>query len=324
MRKGNTQLFFLGWNADYPDPENFLFLLNGPQSTAKTGGENASNYENPEFDRLFERMKNMPNGPERQAIIDRMVKIAREDAPWVWGFHPKDYGLAHAWVHEPSSRTRWRNNGLKYQRVDTALREAKRARVEPARCCGRSGSLLARARGERRAGGARLSAPRAGGGAARPEAMLAYIVRRLLYAIPILIGVNLITFALFFVVNTPDDMARMQLGAKRVTPEAIEKWKAERGYDKPLLWNAARAGHGARHRHHLLREVGEALRVRLRQRRRRARYRARDPHPHVAEPRARASRCSWSGSRCTSRSRSRSRSSARPTSISGAWCCASR
>jgi len=67
--------------------------------------------------------------------------------------------------------------------------------------------------------------------------MFAYILRRLLYALPILVGVNLITFALFFVVNTPDDMARMQLGIKRVTPEAIEKWKAERGYDKPLLWN---------------------------------------------------------------------------------------
>ncbi|HUG77292.1 MAG TPA: ABC transporter permease [Burkholderiales bacterium] len=72
--------------------------------------------------------------------------------------------------------------------------------------------------------------------------MLAYIVRRALYAIPILIGVNLITFLLFFVVNTPDDMARMQLGAKRVTPEAIEKWKAERGYDKPLLFNSGAPG----------------------------------------------------------------------------------
>ena len=72
--------------------------------------------------------------------------------------------------------------------------------------------------------------------------MLAYIVRRLLYAIPILLGVNLITFALFFVVNTPDDMARMQLGVKRVTPEAIEKWKAERGYDKPLLINSQASG----------------------------------------------------------------------------------
>jgi len=67
--------------------------------------------------------------------------------------------------------------------------------------------------------------------------MFAYIVRRVLYSVPILVGVNLITFALFFVVNTPDDMARMQLGAKRVTQEAIEKWKAERGYDLPLVWN---------------------------------------------------------------------------------------
>jgi len=74
--------------------------------------------------------------------------------------------------------------------------------------------------------------------------MLAYIVRRLLYALPILIGVNLITFALFFVVNTPDDMARMQLGVKRVTSEAIAKWKAERGYDKPLFINGSAAGVG--------------------------------------------------------------------------------
>jgi peptide/nickel transport system permease protein len=74
--------------------------------------------------------------------------------------------------------------------------------------------------------------------------MLAYIVRRLLYAVPILIGVNLLTFALFFVVNSPDDMARMQLGVKRVTPEAIEKWKTERGYDKPLFWNGAAQGPG--------------------------------------------------------------------------------
>lgn len=67
--------------------------------------------------------------------------------------------------------------------------------------------------------------------------MLNYIIRRVLYAVPILIGVNLLTFTLFFVVNTPDDMARMQLGIKRVTPEAITKWKQERGYDKPLMFN---------------------------------------------------------------------------------------
>ncbi len=67
--------------------------------------------------------------------------------------------------------------------------------------------------------------------------MSAYIIRRLLYAIPILIGVNLLTFVLFFVLNSPDEMARMHLGEKRVTPEAITAWKAEHGYDKPLLFN---------------------------------------------------------------------------------------
>jgi peptide/nickel transport system permease protein len=72
--------------------------------------------------------------------------------------------------------------------------------------------------------------------------MIAYIIRRLLYAIPILIGVNVITFTLFFVVNSPDDMARVHLGVKRVTPEAVQKWKEERGYDKPLLYNDAAAG----------------------------------------------------------------------------------
>lgn len=69
--------------------------------------------------------------------------------------------------------------------------------------------------------------------------MLAYIVRRILYAIPILIGVNLLTFTLFFVVNKPDDMARMQLGMKHVTEQAIEKWKENHGYNKPLFYNAA-------------------------------------------------------------------------------------
>ncbi|MCW9024900.1 MAG: ABC transporter permease [Gammaproteobacteria bacterium] len=72
--------------------------------------------------------------------------------------------------------------------------------------------------------------------------MFAYIIRRTLYAIPILIGVNLLTFSLFFVVNSPDDMARMHLGMKRVTPESIDKWKQERGYDKPLLYNASAEG----------------------------------------------------------------------------------
>ena len=67
--------------------------------------------------------------------------------------------------------------------------------------------------------------------------MINYILRRIIYALPILIGVNIITFVLFFVVNTPDDMARMHLGMKRVSQDAIIKWKDERGYNKPILIN---------------------------------------------------------------------------------------
>ena len=72
--------------------------------------------------------------------------------------------------------------------------------------------------------------------------MLNYVIRRVGYAVLILIGVNIFTFMLFFTVNTPDDMARMNIGGKRVTQDAIEKWKVERGYDKPLFWNGAAPG----------------------------------------------------------------------------------
>ncbi len=125
VRKGNTQLYYLGWGADYPDPENFLFLLHGKQSKVKTAGENASNYVNREFDSLFEQMKNMDNGPRRQAIIDRMVAVACRDAPWVWSFFPKNFSLQHAWVFN-SKPNQMANNSLKYQRIDPAMREKLR------------------------------------------------------------------------------------------------------------------------------------------------------------------------------------------------------
>jgi oligopeptide transport system substrate-binding protein len=124
IRRGTAQLFFFGWNADYPDPENFLFLFYGAQSRTK-GGENAANYQNAEFDRMFERMQVMANGPERQALIDRMVDTLRHDAPWVYMLYPKDYTLAHAWVHNRKPN-KMANNGLKYQRIDAKLREQKR------------------------------------------------------------------------------------------------------------------------------------------------------------------------------------------------------
>ena len=126
IRKGNAQLFEWGWNADYPDPENFLFLLYGPHKKVGTGGENAANYDNPEFNRLFERMKDMDNGPARQAVIDEMLEIVRRDAPWIFAYYPKSFGLTHGWVHNVKPNL-MANNTLKYRRIDPELRAARRA-----------------------------------------------------------------------------------------------------------------------------------------------------------------------------------------------------
>ena len=125
MIKATAQIFQWGWNADYPDPENFLFLLYGKNVKYKKNGENAANYSNPEYDRLFDQMKNMPDGPARQAIIDRMVDILRRDAPWVFGFHPKQFVLYHDWYFNAKPNL-MANNTLKYKRIDPALREQKR------------------------------------------------------------------------------------------------------------------------------------------------------------------------------------------------------
>ncbi|WP_367154839.1 ABC transporter substrate-binding protein [Methylomonas sp. HYX-M1] len=125
MRSGAAQIFVWGWNADYPDPENFFFLLYGPNSKVKQGGENAGNYANPEFDRLFEQMRNMPNGEERQAIIDRMQDILRRDSPWLFGYYPKDFALLHSW-YKNLKPARMISNRLKYSRIDIDARERQR------------------------------------------------------------------------------------------------------------------------------------------------------------------------------------------------------
>jgi len=126
LRQGNVQMFFLGWNADYPDPENFLFLLYGPEGKVGRDGNNSANYSNPEYDRLFEQMKGMDDGPARQQVIDRMVEILRHDAPWVWGLHPVDYTLRHGWLlnSKPNSMAQ---NELKFHRVDGTARAAAQA-----------------------------------------------------------------------------------------------------------------------------------------------------------------------------------------------------
>ena len=124
LRKGTGQLFMFGWNADYPDPENFLFLLYGPNGKVAHAGENAVNYDNPEFNALFDKMKNMENSPERQQIIDRMVDILRHDAPWIWGFYPKAFSLYHDWYGNVKPNL-MANNTLKYKRITPEVRNQR-------------------------------------------------------------------------------------------------------------------------------------------------------------------------------------------------------
>ena len=117
MRTGQAQLFQWGWNADYPDPENFLFLLYGPNSKIMTGGENAANYQNDQFDHLFELMRVMPDNNDRQIIIKDMLTILTEDSPWIWGFHPKQFSLYHAWNKNVKPNL-MANNTIKYRDID--------------------------------------------------------------------------------------------------------------------------------------------------------------------------------------------------------------
>ncbi len=118
---GNFQFLRWGWVADYPDPENFLFLLYGPNAKAKTGGENVGNYQNPQFDELFVRMRSMENSPQRLQVIRQMIDIAREDAPWIFSDFPVNYTLYHRWYRNPMPHP-IAFNTMKYRRIDVAQR----------------------------------------------------------------------------------------------------------------------------------------------------------------------------------------------------------
>jgi len=126
IRKGKAQIFSWGWNADYPDPENFLFLLYGGNAVIDTHGAgiNSTNYKNPEFDRLFQEIKTMKNSPEREVKIAKMVHIVQEDAPWEWGIHPKSLALSHAWFQNVLPHA-MANNTLKYKKIEPTMRVKK-------------------------------------------------------------------------------------------------------------------------------------------------------------------------------------------------------
>jgi ABC-type transport system substrate-binding protein len=123
VRKGKYQIYWLGWLADYPDAENFLFLLYGKNSKTLFDGENTSNYISAEYDRLFLEMKSLADGPRKQEIIDRMVRIVQEDAPWTMGFYPYVSAAHQRWVKNYKAAILVRDHG-RYLRLDVADRVA--------------------------------------------------------------------------------------------------------------------------------------------------------------------------------------------------------
>ncbi len=126
LRSGNAQIFSWGWLADYPDPENFLFILYGSNSKVKHGGENASNYDNKNYDALFDEMKNRPNDSKRQELIDAMLDIIRKDAPLAWGIHTQSLSLSQNWASltKPNAVSL---SSLRYVSIDVETRNKLRA-----------------------------------------------------------------------------------------------------------------------------------------------------------------------------------------------------
>ncbi len=123
VRTGHVQLFNWGWGADYPDAENFLFLLFSKNGKRTFGGENATNYHNAEFDALFNKIERSRPSPKRSALITQAIKISQHDMPMLFGFHPINYSLSHQW-RASSPPNSINNNTLKYQRIDTSLRQS--------------------------------------------------------------------------------------------------------------------------------------------------------------------------------------------------------
>jgi oligopeptide transport system substrate-binding protein len=98
VRRGAYQLFTWGWIADFPDPENFFFLLECGNAQAKSGGPNTANFCNGEFDRLYHAMKSLPNDERRHSLIRGMLALTEQERPWIELFHNEEYALSHAWV----------------------------------------------------------------------------------------------------------------------------------------------------------------------------------------------------------------------------------
>jgi ABC-type transport system substrate-binding protein len=124
VRKGKHQVFWTGWNADYPDAENFLVLFYGPNAKSVSDGENTQNYMDPEYDRMFKELRMLDDGPAKQALIDKMVTKLRQDVPWSWGYFPYADVAAQHWVYNSKPAVLIRDHG-RYLRLDPKERVAR-------------------------------------------------------------------------------------------------------------------------------------------------------------------------------------------------------
>jgi len=128
LRQGAYQIYQWGWEADYPDPENFLFLLWSEMARTRSGGPNDTNFSDPRYDALFTRMKTRPNDAERQAMIEKMLDIVQEERPTIELFYLESYALVHGWFKnvKPAGLS---IPTLKYRDVDEEARAESRARA---------------------------------------------------------------------------------------------------------------------------------------------------------------------------------------------------
>ena len=232
LLKGQHQFIFYGWFADYPDPENFVFLLYGPN---KKPGPNSASYANPEYDKLFDQVRVMNDGPERQALIEKMRAIAVEDCPWIPIYHSLAMGLSYDWLKNTMSHP-IANDMAQYRRVDFKTRAAKQAEWNHP-------IWLA---GSRRAGSAR--ADRDSGGAGRPEAgepqaspgkpggltpraELRFTARSLRRTDPD--GCLARDVGAVLQHGDPEVIARRNLSSRAPTQKQIQSWIKDHGYDRP-------------------------------------------------------------------------------------------
>ena len=235
VRRGAYQIFIWGWVADFPDPENFFFLLECQNARSKSGGPNTADFCDAEFDRLYHEMKYRPNDEHRADLIRRMRAILERERPWIELYHREDFVLSHAWLVN-SKPMGISHPAYKYKDVRPQLRAQLRAEWNaPVRWPLYLVLILVVA----------ATVPAVQDLLPGAPVMAAYLLRRVGYGFLTVLGVLFLLFVLFFAVTNPDDIARKAVG-ERARPEVYAQWKINHGYDKPLFLNRDFAGSDSR------------------------------------------------------------------------------